>query len=121
MREDVFARRCEILDAFKHSQYLPGPARMRIAECHGVGRDRISDDLGKLRAAGCLELRGPRGRYRWKKPYRPDETPMPRQAKASRRKCLCCDAHFDSAGIHNRLCPACRAMGDGLSGYRVVR
>lgn len=120
LRPEVYARRCEILAAFQGSSFLPRAERMNIAHRHGVGRDRISDDLSKLRAAGCLELRGARGCYHWVKPYAPVSSKKPAKSRTRRRKCLCCEAEFESAGNHNRLCTACRALGDGLSGYRIV-
>jgi len=37
-----------------------------------------------------------------------------------RRACMCCGKSFMSEGPHNRLCNACRQMGDDGSPYTVV-
>ena len=121
MRPPVYARRCEILAAFEHSRYLPERERLKIARRHGVGRDRIADDLKKLREAGCLELRGARGCYHWMKPYQPPVKIRRKKPETTRRNCMCCNTEFDSEGIHNRLCDDCRRLDDGLSSYRVIR
>ncbi len=121
MQAPVFARRSEILAAFESSRYLPEQERLVIARRHGVGRDRIADDLKKLREAGCLELRGARGCYHWVKPYQPKTKTRAGKRPTTRRKCMCCGHGFESQGIHNRLCDNCRRLDDGLSGFRVFR
>lgn len=121
IRPPVFDRRCEVLARFESSRYLPESQRLEIARRHGVGRDRIADDLMRLREAGSLELRGARGCYRWIKPYSGQKLPKPAPPKTSTRNCLCCGAEFASQGIHNRLCDPCRSAPPGMAGYRLVQ
>ena len=39
------------------------------------------------------------------------------RAKRGPRPCLCCGTTFQSEGIHNRMCNACRGLGDPLGAY----
>lgn len=41
--------------------------------------------------------------------------------KRGPRACMSCTRQFDSEGIHNRLCPACRGAGSDTALYRVIR
>ena len=41
-----------------------------------------------------------------------------RKAKRGPRSCLCCGVTFASEGIHNRLCPRCRARSEGDQSQR---
>lgn len=43
-----------------------------------------------------------------------------RQAKRGPRACLCCQQVFDSAGIHNRLCPSCKGRDQQGSPHAMV-
>lgn len=43
-----------------------------------------------------------------------------RRAKRGARACMCCRQQFDSAGIHNRLCPTCKGRGQEGSPHAVV-
>lgn len=36
------------------------------------------------------------------------------RAKRGKRPCMCCRRSFESAGIHNRLCPTCRTRGQDM-------
>jgi hypothetical protein len=40
--------------------------------------------------------------------------------KRMTRPCLCCSQPFESEGIHNRLCPPCRARGSEAGSYSVA-
>jgi hypothetical protein len=43
-----------------------------------------------------------------------------RRAKRGCRPCMCCRAVFESAGIHNRLCPSCKGPGAEASPHAMV-
>lgn len=41
-------------------------------------------------------------------------------ARRMTRACLCCKAPFESEGIHNRMCPRCRGLGEGAVPYGIA-
>lgn len=43
-----------------------------------------------------------------------------RRAKRGERPCMCCRQVFESAGIHNRLCPSCKGRGGEYSPHAMV-
>lgn len=43
-----------------------------------------------------------------------------RKRKRGERPCMCCRQVFESAGIHNRLCPSCKGRGAEGSPHAMV-
>jgi len=114
--QTVVARRCEVLNVFKSSSYLPRSKREQIAQAHGVTVYRVSEDLKKLRDVGCLRLRGAGGCYQWLKPYDGKQKRTSAKKKTKIMKCYIpeCNTMIESEHTGHRMCEVHRKKTWGL-------
>lgn len=88
---------------------LPAPAFARFTVGHIARRGWVVRDPDGRMASEIIAARSSAEMLRDRLQHEADA-----KAKRGPRPCMCCGKTFESEGIHNRLCPHCRAAASGL-------